>query len=366
MTKLLLTVTIVCVIFFSGFLVYKKTHPTTFLSGNVQIPQLFPSPSPSLPPTPTLNSIFTPDHSWTKKLDPEKTVTLIATGDVIPARTVNFTAISKKDFAWSYKNIAGLTKSGDLTFINLETPLIEKCPATSEGMIFCGDPRHIQGLLMLGADIANLGNNHAGNYGETGVKETITLLNKNNIDATGINGPIYKSVKGVKFAFLGYDDITTPQPGVSNFDETKLKHEINEAQKNADIVIVQYHWGVEYRAQPDDRQKKLGHLTIDDGADLVIGNHPHWIQPIEFYNGKLITYAHGNTIFDQMWSEETKYGVIGKYTFYNKQLVDVEYFPLYIKDYGQPSLLDGPDKQKVLDNMKKQSEILASSSAKHS
>src|SRR6185437_11714659 len=106
-------------------------------------------------------------------------------------------------------------------------------------------------------------------------------------------------------------------------------------------------------------QSELAHLAIDSGADLVIGNHPQWIEPAELYKGKLITYAHGNFVFDQMWSEKTEEGIVGKYTFYDKRLIDVEYLPIKIEDYGQPYFLQGTDKQKILDQMKQDSEELA-------
>ena len=80
------------------------------------------------------------------------------------------------------------------------------------------------------------------------------MLNKNGILVTGINGPIIKDIKGLKFAFLGYNDITALQPGISNVDEEKIKRGIQQAKKGADFVIVTYHWGVEYRDMPDDRQ----------------------------------------------------------------------------------------------------------------
>ncbi len=152
------------------------------------------------------------------------------------------------------------------------------------------------------------------------------------------------------------NDITKPQPGVLNLDEENLKKEVSTAKKQADIVIVTFHWGTEYKDLPDERQKYLGHLTIDAGADLVIGNHPHWIQPVEIYKNKLITYAHGNFVFDQMWSQKTREGVIGKYIFYNNQLIDVEYFPVQINDYGQPFLINDPSQRKgIIDQMRKNS-----------
>jgi len=293
-------------------------------------------------------------------LSAKERITVIATGDVIPARSVNYQTIKNSSFVWPFEKTADVVKNADVTFINLETPLLKDCRTTQEGMVFCGDLRHIEGLQFAGVDIASLANNHAGNYGEKGVSKTEELLLQNGIKTVGTGNILYNTTKETRFAFLGYNDITSPQPGVEDADEEKIKKDIQEARNHADIIIVTYHWGVEYRDQPDDRQKYLGHMTIDAGADLVIGNHPHWIQPVEIYKNKLITYAHGNYIFDQMWSEETKLGVIGRYTFYNKQLVDVEFLPIRIIDYGQPYFLRGDEKQKVLDAMEKESKLLMS------
>lgn len=310
------------------------------------------------PTLPTLPMIFN-DHSWTATLSAQRMRTVIATGDVIPSRSVNYQATRFNNFTWAFEKIADTVKNADITFINLETPLLDDCPVTQEGMIFCGSSRHIEGLVLSGVDVASLGNNHAGNHGVAGVEETVDHLVQKGIKVTGIDGPEYIEVRGVRFAFLGYNDITAPQPGVSNTDEEKIKGDIQEARQHADVVIVTYHWGVEYRSQPDDRQKYLGHFTIDSGADLVIGNHPHWIQPIEIYKGKLITSAHGNFVFDQMWSEKTKEGVIGRYTFYDNQLIDVEYIPLKIKDYGQPYFLEGLEKQRILGEMRSETDKLS-------
>jgi len=281
-------------------------------------------------------------------------ITLIDTGDVIPARSVNYQSTIRKNFRWSFEKTADFLKSGDITFINLETPLIKNCPITQEGMIFCGSDKHIEGLVFAGVDIANLANNHAGNHGKAGINETVQLLNNNGILTTGINGPIFKEIEGVKFAFLGYNDIEKTSI-VESANEEKMKQEISDADKKADVVIVQFHWGTEYLTEPEDRQKELARISIDSGADLIIGNHPHWIKPVEYYNGKLITYAHGNFVFDQEWSQKTKEGVVGKYTFLSKDLADVEYFPVEIKDYGQPYFLEGDKKQKILNEMKNES-----------
>jgi len=284
-------------------------------------------------------SAFFNNNIWKK--DPE--ILLIATGDVIPARSVNAQATRKKDFIWTFENIKELLKQGDIALINLEAPLIQNCPVTDSGMIFCGSQEHIKGLLASGVDVVNLANNHIGNWGIDGVEQTKRLLEENGISICGLSEPTtYTTVKGIKFAFLGFNDIGT-QVGTAtavNDDVTKF---IKDAALNADVVVVSFHWGPEYTATPSERQKELAHLAIDSGAALVIGNHPHWVQPGEFYNGGYIKYAHGNTIFDQMWSEKTKEGVIGKYYFKGDKLDKMEFVKTKIKDYGQPEIIGGEE-----------------------
>jgi len=301
----------------------------------------------------TLEKIFKMPKSF-PGLDRQKLITVIATGDVIPARSVNFQTSQRNNYNWPFEKTADILKSADITFINLETPLMKNCGLTQEGMKFCGSDKHIQGLNFAGVDIVSLANNHSANYGKPGIDETEKLLEDNGISVTGLNGPVFKEIKAIKFAFLGYSDIEKT-PLVSTAEEERIKAEVAEAKKNSDVVIVQFHWGTEYITPPEERQKYLGRLAIDSGADLVIANHPHWIKPIEFYNGRLITYGHGNFIFDQEWSQKTKEGVVGKYTFYGKDLIDAEYLPVEIVNYGQPYFLEGEKKQEILDEMYQES-----------
>jgi poly-gamma-glutamate synthesis protein (capsule biosynthesis protein) len=185
-------------------------------------------------------------------------------------------------------------------------------------------------------------------------------LEKAGIKTTGANnGPAIVEVRGIKFGFLGYNDIEKT-PVVTSAETDRMTQEIGDLRKKVDVVVVQFHWGSEYMTEVEERQKELGHLAVDLGADLVIGNHPHWIKPVEKYKtsfpaeagkGKFITYAHGNFVFDQEWSQKTKEGVVGRYVFIGKNLVDVEFLPVEIKDYGQPYFLEGERKQKILDEM---------------
>ena len=310
-------------------------------------------------PAVTLENIFGNQKTNLATADPQKLVTILATGDAVPGRSVNYQTTQKNDFTWSWKEVAAVTKNADLTYINFEVPLVSGCQVTNEGMNFCGDPRQIQGLISGGVDVANLANNHAGDRGVAGIADTKKILEEGNVSATGIGQILYKEVKGTKFAFLGFNDVTSvlnPAPATAS----TIVDLVKEAKTKADVVIVGFNWGIEYTSQPTTRQRELAHKTIDAGADLILGNHPHWIQPVEIYHGKVITYAHGNFIFDQMWSEKTKEGVIGKYTFSGKQLVDVTFTPIKIRDYGQTYFPAAAESAQTLGDLKAASALLAS------
>jgi poly-gamma-glutamate capsule biosynthesis protein CapA/YwtB (metallophosphatase superfamily) len=312
-------------------------------------------PEQSIPTLPSQHKILAGDHSWVATLSANRLRTIIATGDVIPARSVNYQTIKHNDFTWAYTKTAEVLKSADLTIVNLESPLIPNCPITNEGMIFCGDERHVEGLVFAGVDVASIANNHMENYGIEGIRNTTNLLEQSGISVSGgENQPVIRDIKGIKFAFLAYNDIGSAEEGIAWADEELIKKQIQLAQIQADVVIVSFHWGVEYTNRPSERQTYLAHFAVDSGADLIIGNHPHWIQSTELYKGKFITYAHGNFIFDQEWSEETKRGVIGKYTFYDKTLIDATFIPIRIVEYGQPYLLDEKDSKGMMNMLKSQ------------
>jgi poly-gamma-glutamate synthesis protein (capsule biosynthesis protein) len=330
-------------------------------------PSPSPSPSPSPPPALSLASIFDTAPNLTG-LDPKRVVTMVVTGDVIPARNVNEQLISRNDFLWPFRPTIDYLKSGDLLFTDLEAPLVAGCVRFNAGFKpFCGDPRFIDGLTYAGVNVANLSNNHLTNYGQPGTDSTIKLLTDHGIQPAGLGLIAHLTVKGVRFAFLGFSGV-----GV-RVDPAELKREIAVARPTADVVVVQFHWGKEYVLTPQatsdgiapDDPKVIGRLAVDDGADLVIGNHPHAVQGVEIYRGRLIAYAHGNFVFDQMWTpdpgqEDPRNGVIGKYIFVDGRLVGVNYQPTRIFDYGQPRFLTGDDAAAVIARMKLSTQMINS------
>ncbi len=312
------------------------------------------------PPALSLQELFHPTFNVPD--DPSKIRTLLVTGDIIPARGVNYFATVKHDFLWPFRPTADYTKNADITYINLESPLFAGCPVSpAESFTFCGDARFVNGLNFMGAKVANLANNHLSNYGAQGISETDQLLQSHGILTSGLGPVAVIDVRGIKFGFIGFNGVGRA------IDQAALKAGIARARQQADIVVVQFHWGKEYERQPmpdrgvptPDDPVNIGHLAIDSGADIVIGNHPHWYQGVEVYKGKLITYAHGNFVFDQMWSEETREGVIGTYTFYGTQLVAASWKPVRSYDYGQPVFMNAKDSASTLQTMEAASDTLA-------
>lgn len=276
---------------------------------------------------------------------------LAVTGDVMLGRTVNTQTIKYKDYNWGFAGISDILEESDISFINLESPLIKNCDPTDTGMIFCGSLNHVEGISNAGIDVVGVANNHALNKGIKGLDETVRGLEDKGILVPGYDNPKYYDLNDMKIAFLAFDDVECYE-GIECTEEGNIISDLKTARSNADLVIVMYHWGSEYTYNPTTRQLELAYLSIDEGADLVLGNHPHWYQPVEVYKGKVIMYSHGNAIFDQMWSEETRTGIIGKYYFKGKALVDVNFTPLYIHDYGRAEIINGSKSEIVLNNLK--------------
>ena len=323
-----------------------------------------PAPTPTAfdgPPALSVADVFPPRNLSQYGLDPSRIRTVIATGDVIPARYTDKTIREmNNDFDYTVDQTKQLTADGDITVINLEAPLISYCPLTEGGFTFCGQPGFTTALQTASVDVATLENNHVTNYGFPGVEET-----EQHLDAAGIkwadrSTPAVVDVRGMKFGFLAFNAVG------EIVDREAMVAQIAALRPKVDVLSVAFHWGAEYLNVPttapgiaDDYPPELAHLAIDAGADLIIGNHPHWVQAVEVYKGKYIAYGHGNFIFDQMWSYETRVGVIGKYTFYDKVLVGVEYTPIRIDNYAQPTPMTGDERQAVLDTMRDASARLA-------
>lgn len=279
---------------------------------------------------------------------------IVAVGDIMLSRHVGEKIRQANDPRAPFLKTVNILKAADITFANLESPFYDQGPSIKEGMVFKAEPNTIEGLLYASFDIVSLANNHFGDRGVAGMNFTFQHLTDSKIQYVGAGENLTKAREtkiiernGIKFAFLGYDDIAstiTPQSytatdtksGLAPLKEEWLKADIKNAKEKADVVVVSFHWGTEYQQTPNERQKNVGRLAIDSGASLVLGHHPHVIQPYEKYKDGYIFYSLGNFVFDQMWSEATRKGEIAKIYFKGLKIEKAEILPIKIYDYYQP------------------------------
>ncbi|MDA3802507.1 MAG: CapA family protein [Patescibacteria group bacterium] len=287
----------------------------------------------------------------------KKETTVVFGGDVMLSRTVNAKMEEYNDFTWPFLEIADYFKEADLSVINLESPFLKNSnyQVLTGSFSFKANPLTSEGLKLAGIDLVSLANNHTINQGRQGIIDTIDILEENNISHTGAGlnisearKPAILNIDGDKYAFLSYaypkdySIATDNRHGLVNMDEDKMVDDILKlkAQENPpNYIIILMHGGIEYTTKPNWQQKQFAHLAIDSGADMIVGHHPHWPQIYEVYNDSPIIYSLGNLIFDQMWSEETRQGIILESTWQNG-LKRLELIPTKIYDYGQVRILD--------------------------
>lgn len=275
--------------------------------------------------------------------------------------------IAHQDYKYPFLETAEFTASADLTIGNLETAITPGRPIQTGEMMFRADPAAVSGLTYAGFDILSLANNHTPNFGDIGLKNTFKYLHEAGIDYMGAGEnyqaarqPVIKKVNDVTIAFLAYNDsdvvpvdyqATATDPGTVFLDTTIITEDVKRAKKLVDLVIVTMHSGSEYQPLPNSRQKEYAHAAIDAGADLVIGHHPHVVQTVEKYQGKWIIYSLGNFVFDQMWSQATREGVIAEIQLEKTGVTDIEYYPVVIQDYSQPRMAEGEEGERILERL---------------
>ncbi|MHC1786222.1 MAG: CapA family protein [Christensenellales bacterium] len=198
------------------------------------------------------------------------------------------------DLGFVTRNILGVLSEDDMTVANFETTLTT-APVFKKGneFVFSAPPAYAAILTKGSIEAVSFENNHAMDHGQTGVDETIRAFEENNIvwSAEGHLGVF--EVRGVKIGMLAYQTFNGQYPRLFQ----QVPQDIAAARQQCDILMVSYHWGEEKDYLPNANQQKLGRLTIDAGADLVVGHHSHRINPIELYNGKYIAYSLGNFSF---------------------------------------------------------------------
>ena len=250
------------------------------------------------------------------------------------SRSVRRQILAAHDPALPFRKIAPFLSTADISFVNLESPFSDRGPYYDDGLIFHAAPDAVQGLILAHVTIASTANNHSRDCGPHGVEFTVNWLRCNGIqpvgsgdsEAEGHRGVVIER-NGIRFGFLAY---TFDQKNgnwrdldarIAMADPACLPNDVAAMRKRADVVVVSMHSGVEYEPKPTKAQIEFAHAAIDSGALLVVGHHPHVIQPEEQYKGGVIYYSLGNFVFDQYQREATQHGEIAEIDFLGRNFI---------------------------------------------
>jgi poly-gamma-glutamate synthesis protein (capsule biosynthesis protein) len=267
---------------------------------------------------------------------------------------------SKNGAAYFFQNVKPILEADDLSIVNMEGTLTTSNTRMDKTFAFKGDAEFANILVEGSVEAANLANNHSKDYGEVSYTDTIAALDAAGIVNFGYDRIAVMEIKGIKVGLCGIYEL-----GSGMGCATQLKTNIALLkQQGAQLIIVNFHWGIEREYSPNSTQTSLAHIAVDEGANLVIGHHPHVLQSIEKYNGVYICYSMGNFCFGGNSNPSDKDTMIFQQTFHfdeNQELVpsdEINIIPCRVSahtgynDYC-PTPVDGADAERVLGKLKR-------------
>lgn len=302
-----------------------------------------------------------PSKSIKKKPPAESKLTIAAFGDTmmhLPQIKSGLQADGSYRFDSFFKEVKPYLSQADLAIGNFETTLAGKQKPYAGFPLFNSPDEIVDALKNAGVDLMSTANNHSMDTGAAGVKRTYDLLKKKQLLPVGTASrleeqkPTIVEKNKIKIAFLAYTEQTNGNPVpkdqpylVNRINQTQIKQDIAQAKKQgAEFVVVSLHFGVEYQRQPNEKQQQIAHQVLKDGADVILGSHPHVLQKMERVKegnkNKFIIYSMGNFVSNQS-DPHTDEGIIVyldlKKNFKTKQvnLEKVSYLPTFVHKYWQ-------------------------------
>ena len=295
------------------------------------------------------------------------TARVIAVGDVLvhgnvknsakAAARLDESGASLNHDGWStlFEHVDTLITDADIAFANLETPVAPDHDLGSRSMVFNAPSVLLPALSDVGFDILSFANNHVYDQGRPGLIETIERLEASPLEFVGAGNTCaeaqaYKMLEanGIHIAFLAASDIFNDNLNLEDDVPCSFELEptavISEAKKaraaGADIVVLSAHWGREYRTKPEQKHIDMAHSLMEGGVDVILGHHPHVVQPIEVYetsDGRraITAFSLGNFISNQAYWYE--FGVNEAHRGNSRDGIALQ-FDVVKKDYGK-----GPD-----------------------
>lgn len=297
-----------------------------------------------------------------------RTITISSMGDCTLGTDENFNQsrslnafYNSQGADYFFKNVRSILEKDDLSIVNFEGTLTTSTTRADKKFAFKADPEYVNILTGGSVEAANIANNHSSDYGEVSRTDTLEILEDAGIAAFGYEQVQLLEINGIKVGLTGIYELA---------EHLEKKQQVKEniaalKEAGAELIVVNFHWGTEREYVPNATQKELAHLAVDEGADLVIGHHPHVLQGIEKYKGKYIAYSLGNFCFGGNSNPQDKDTMIFQQTFTIedgkiKKDDKIQIIPCSISSKSNvndycPTPLEGDEKQRVLDKIEEYS-----------
>ena len=293
--------------------------------------------------------------------DASRLTTVVMTGVTALVRATAFT-MELKGVTYPGERVRDLLREADIAHISNEIPFFTGCtfPKPNQAMlVFCSDPKYIDLLTDIGADVIELTGNHFADRGAAGMRETIQIYQEHGLpyfggglDLQDALEPALFEVNGNKIAFIGcnkpdvgrFPTATEFQPGAAPCDFEYLAGKIGQLRAQGYVVISTFQWNESYDSRPSPQQMRDFRLMADSGASIVSGSQAHYAQMMEFHESAFIHYGLGNLFFDQMGDQDwmprgIRREFIDRYVIYNGRLISVELITAMLEDYSRPRLM---------------------------
>ncbi|HWN20716.1 MAG TPA: CapA family protein [Gaiellaceae bacterium] len=251
-------------------------------------------------------------------------VVLAAGGDVnLGAGVGEAIAAGGPDVPWTA--VAPVLRAADLALVNLECAVSDRgTPVLGKQYVFRGAPRALAGLARAGIDIVSVANNHSLDYGTDAFLDTLAHARRAGLRPVGggaelsaARRPVIVLRGGLRIAVLAYSDVrplgfdaAEGKPGAARADTAWIAEDVARARRRADTVVAYFHWGTELATTPDARQRSFAEAALGAGASVVLGAHPHVLQPLERRGRRLVAWSLGNFVFDAFSPGTTASGIL--------------------------------------------------------
>ena len=226
---------------------------------------------------------------------------------------------------YPWKSVGRRLRSADIAFGNLECAVSRRGTPFEKLYNFRGTPRALRGLARhSGIDVLNLANNHAGDYGPVALLDTVRGIERLGMKAVGAGRNLRRALEpqlverlGLRVAFVGFSDVAPiefaaapDRPGTAWATPEAVTRAVHRARRRADVVVATFHWGIEKAPYETGQQQALAAAAADAGAQLVIGAHPHVLQPLRRQGSALVAYSLGNFVFGAVSEGTTATGIL--------------------------------------------------------